>query len=354
MQNKAKRYLIPFTALLLLLCGWVLASCRPVPGPPAPVLPAVQPPPAESQPPEQLPPVAQAADGEEWKTVEIFTGQDSETTLPFQVSGVRWRITWAADAEYPGYALFDLFVYPKGSHSLPTKRISHSGDSTGDTVYVSEGGQSYYFKVIAANLRSWTIAVQEHAGEASVSPFQITRIYYKGRDYLMRDIVWYQKVGSEAIYDYHPIVEADGYVSIHYPIVEGDEYVEIKNQSDSWQDIGDWVLKNVTKGYPSFIFPSLSPANFEYCALPTCVHPGEIHPEHCVPPTHCLIAPHHSIRVYTGEVHPESGGFRFHYPPGDIWDNENPDMAALYDCMGQEVSRHTYMVLAEDEVTACE
>jgi len=149
-------------------------------------------------------------------------------------------------------------------------------------------------------------------------------------------------------------VGADVYVSIHYPILEADEYVEIQNQSDLWQDIGGWVLKNITKGYPSFIFPAFSAGSSEYCDLPSCVHPGEIHPEHCAPPSRCFIAPHHSIRVYTGEVHPESGGFRFHYPPGDIWDDERPDIAALYDCLGHEVSRRSYIIPAEGEVLADE
>lgn len=350
MKDKARSYSIAPMALLLLLSGWTAVSCQAVPSPPAPVPPADQPLPAESQPPEEVPAVVEAADGEEWKTVGVFTGKDSETTRLFHISGTEWRVMWTTEAEYPEYALLDLFIYSEGSHSLPTMRISCSGDSAGDAVYISEGGQSYHFKVIAANLRNWTLTVQDYAGKASLSPVQITRVYYKGRDYLMRDTVWYQIVGSDALYDYHPTVEAGEYVSIHYPILEADEYVEIKNQSDSWQDIGGWVLKNTTKGYPSFIFPSLCPGSSEYCDLPTCVHPGEIHPEHCGPPVHCLIAPHHSIRVYTGEVHPESGGFRFSYSLGDIWDDENADVAVLYDWLGREVSRRSYIILAEDEV----
>ena len=364
MKDKARGYSIAPMALLLVLSGWAMVGCQPVPSPPAPVPPADQPLPAESQPPGEVPAVVEAADGEEWKTVEVFTGKDSETTRSFHISGTEWRVMWTMEGEYPEYALLDLFIYSEGSHSLPTRRISCSGDSAGDAVYISEGGQSYHFKVIAANLHSWSVTVQNHADKASLCPVRITRIYYKGRDYLMRDTIWYQIVGSDALYDCYPPVPSDvpagedaikwlaNHVSIHYPTLEADEYVEIENQSDSWQDIGGWVLKNTTKGYPSFIFPSLCPGSSEYCDLTACVHPGEIHPEHCGPPAHCLIAPHHSIRVYTGEVHPESGGFRFYYPLGDIWDDENADVAVLYDCGGREVSRHSYIIPGDEEVLA--
>ena len=367
MKDKARSYSIAPMALLLLLSGWAAVSCQAVPSPPAPVPPADQPLPVESQPPEEVPAVVEAADGEEWKTVEVFTGKDNETTRLFHISGTEWRVMWTTEAEYPEYALLDLFIYSEGSHSLPAMRISCSGDSAGDTVYISEGGQSYHFKVIAANLRGWSVTVQEHADKASLSPVQITRVYYKGRSWCW-DTICYQIVGTDRCLTpqelHEGVVPPDvtageeamkwlaNNVSIHYPILEADEYVEIKNQSDSWQDIGGWVLKNTTKGYPSFIFPSLCPGSSEYCDLPACVHPGEIHPEHCGPPAHCPIAPHHSIRVYTGEVHPESGGFRFSYPPGDIWDDENADVAVLYDSGGREVSRHSYIVLAEDEVLA--
>lgn len=95
------------------------------------------------------------------------------------------------------------------------------------------------------------------------------------------------------------------------PRVESDEYVEITNLEDEPQDLAGWVLKDISEGYPSFTFPSY------------------------------ILAPGASIRVYTNEIHPEWGGFSFGYGKA-IWNNTDPDVAALYDAQGQEVSRKSY------------
>ncbi len=92
---------------------------------------------------------------------------------------------------------------------------------------------------------------------------------------------------------------------------ESDEYVEIKNLGDTSQDLEGWVLKDISEGYPSFTFPSY------------------------------VLAPGAKIRVYTNEIHPEWGGFSFGYSKA-IWNNTDPDWAALYNAQGQEVSRKSY------------
>ena len=93
--------------------------------------------------------------------------------------------------------------------------------------------------------------------------------------------------------------------------VESDEYVEITNLGSEPQDLAGWVLKDISEGYPSFTFPSY------------------------------ILEPGASIRVYTDEIHPEWGGFSFGYGKA-IWNNTDPDVAALYDAQGQEVSRKSY------------
>jgi len=95
------------------------------------------------------------------------------------------------------------------------------------------------------------------------------------------------------------------------PRVESDEYVEITNLGTEPVDLADWVLKDVSEGYPSFTFPSY------------VIQPGE------------------KIRVYTNEIHDEYGGFSFGYGKA-IWNNSDPDTAALYNAQGQEVSRKSY------------
>ena len=93
--------------------------------------------------------------------------------------------------------------------------------------------------------------------------------------------------------------------------VESDEYVEITNLGSEPQDLAGWVLKDISEGYPSFTFP------------------------------HYVLAPGGAIRVYTNEIHPEWGGFSFEYGKA-VWNNTDPDTAALYNVQGQEVSRKSY------------
>ena len=95
------------------------------------------------------------------------------------------------------------------------------------------------------------------------------------------------------------------------PRVESDEYVEITNLGTESQDLAGWMLKDISEGYPSFTFP------------------------------HYILKPDATIRVYTNEIHPEWGGFSFAYGKA-IWNNTEPDIAALYNAQGQEVSRKSY------------
>ncbi|MFQ5933943.1 MAG: lamin tail domain-containing protein [Dehalococcoidia bacterium] len=95
------------------------------------------------------------------------------------------------------------------------------------------------------------------------------------------------------------------------PRAEADEYVEIVNLGDVAQSIKDWILRDVSEGYPSYIFQ-----DFE-------------------------LLPGQQVRVYTNEVHPEWGGFTFSYGRA-VWNNSDPDVAVLFDSAGREVSRKSY------------
>ncbi len=95
------------------------------------------------------------------------------------------------------------------------------------------------------------------------------------------------------------------------PSWEADEYVEITNTGTEAQNLEGWVLMDISEGYPSFTFPSF------------------------------VLAPGATIRVYTNEDHPEYGGFSFgHGNP--VWNNDDPDTAALFNAEGREVSRRSY------------
>jgi len=95
------------------------------------------------------------------------------------------------------------------------------------------------------------------------------------------------------------------------PRTEADEYVEIVNVGDTPVDLKGWVLRDISDGYPSFTFPSY------------------------------VLQPGQAVRVYTDAVHPEWGGFSFGYRRA-VWNNREPDVAALFDPAGNEVSRKSY------------
>ena len=279
--------------------------------------------PAEASPPEET------TNETEWSTVQIFTGRESETTPPFHISGTEWRVIWTADIQYPEYAVFDILVYPQDKPGMLTKRVSYSEGTSGDTVYIYDGGCDYYLKVIAANLSNWAMTVEDYAEQKFTSPFRITKINYKGMNYPNYEGVDYSDNEGASL-----------------RIVESDEYVEIKNLSDSPQNIAGWRLKNLTKGGPAFIFPTSLPCSCEwYGNFEDCI-------KNCYPSRPCVIEPHESIRVYTGEARYESGGFCFYYFPGNIWNNEIPDVAALYNRKGQEVSRKSYIIPTKNSLAS--
>jgi hypothetical protein len=276
----------------------------------------------ENQQPAETPsPEASTENQTEWTYVKSFSGEDSQTTAPFPISGTKWRIIWTVDTQLPQYAVFNILVYPQDNPTVLTEKISYSEGMSGDTAYIYEGGRDYYLKIIAANLANWTVIVEDYTIESAEEPVQITKINYKGMDY------------NETSEDNHPIVEWD-------------EYVEIKNTSYSPQNIAGWTLKNITKGQPTYIFPLLKPCSCKDLETwQQCF-------DQCYPPDPDIIEPHQSIKVYTGEPDWESGGYCFYYEWGNIWDNATPDTAVLYNAEGKEVSRRSYIIPADNTATS--
>lgn len=178
-------------------------------------------------------------------------------------------------------------------------------------------------------------------------------------------------------------------------LYERDEFVVIQNRGDTPQDINDWSLTNITRGYPTFRFPSHFPClpynapaedeeevsggtytvvkNPAQSVINTLTPPAETEPptnkpagemdwSSCNPtepldqtpmkpaegqqgiPVRSILYPGQTILVFTDEVHCSSGGFSFNWGQGNIWNNEIPDTAVLYDANGKEVSRRSYTV----------
>ena len=92
---------------------------------------------------------------------------------------------------------------------------------------------------------------------------------------------------------------------------EADEFVEIMNYGTEPVNLEGWLLKDISVGYPEFTFP------------------------------YFILNPGQRIRVHTNQIHAYWGGFSFGFA-SPIWNNEEPDIAALYNCLGEEVSRKSY------------
>ena len=97
------------------------------------------------------------------------------------------------------------------------------------------------------------------------------------------------------------------------PRSESDEYVQITNYGKGPQDLLGWVLHNeASPDRQSFLFGEGS-----------------------------IMGPGDTIRVYTGEVHQDWGGFSFGSWTA-IWSNSRADTAVLRDSTGIVVSTRSY------------
>lgn len=179
-------------------------------------------------------------------------------------------------------------------------------------------------------------------------------------------------------------------------LYERDEFVAIQNTGTTPQNIAGWKLVNINKSYAAFTFPdnfpciAFSPStetqyvantqNYVASAPQTIAQtfppsntaaqtqnenqplpPSQINWTGCtpIPPLDetpmtpvkgqtwgqappCILYPGQTVLVFTDEIHCQYGGLSFRYGLGNLWDNEKPDTAVLYDSSGQEVSRRSY------------
>jgi len=181
-------------------------------------------------------------------------------------------------------------------------------------------------------------------------------------------------------------------------LYEKDEFVVIQNTGETYVNITDWSLTNITKGYPTMLFPShfacvpynlpvltaaeeqsiaesyytvtKNPAQSEINRFstdtkqskPANVPNSDVKWSECTPleplddtpmkpasgqqgiPLPCILYPGQTVLVFTDEVHCQTGGFSFNWGQGNIWNNEIADTAVLYNAEGEEVSRRSYLV----------
>jgi hypothetical protein len=314
MEEGIGKYVRWSVVFLLVLAGVCIACQLPLPlemEPPSK-------PPEKSETTESLaevPGLTNSIDSEsgDWKIIEVFQGNESSSDIAFYVPVDSWRMLYTADTEFDEHAVFEIFLYRDTSFSAPIEKLSYMFKSKSGSESSYDGKGNYYLKVIAANLKAWTIIVEGHTDESTVPAVQITRIHYSGTVYAPEDCQCYERD-------------------------EPDEYVVITNTGDGWEDIRGWVLKNVTRGYPSFTFPEYFPCFPSYFKK---YHKGDFSDAPSVP---CILGPKQNVVVYTDELNPDTGCLSFNFGTRDIWDNEIPDVAVLYDKEGVEISRKSYVV----------
>jgi len=96
-----------------------------------------------------------------WHYITSFSGQGDKTTDSFKITSSKWRIKWSYTTNYPEYAMFSIFIYPKGETVSYIDFIDASGASKSDVSYVYQSGE-FYLKIITANLESWQITIEAY------------------------------------------------------------------------------------------------------------------------------------------------------------------------------------------------
>ena len=300
MKKVASLRVISLVAVLLTLAS-IAAGCSfmqpaPVltPTPTLPIPQATQPPVAsENQSATEPQAPAETTTDEVWYPVADFSDTVGLSTPPFHIYGTAWRLKWTIDAEDLQTAVFNLAIYPKASPFMQWQTVSSKGSGNGTVDYFMSNPdqRDFFIKVTALNLRGWSVDIEDNATAATSFPVEISSIHWKGT--------------------YYPPDPAAGFC---YERVEPDEYVVIKNLSSCFVDLTGWTLKNISKPSPTFKFPEAT------------IVPGGV------------------IRVYTDVYIPKFLGFTFYYGHGDLWSNDNPDIAVLSDSFGNEVSRKSYSI----------
>ncbi len=115
----------------------------------------------EAQQKTSNPAVPASSSNKEWHEVTTFSGSDTKDTDTFIIKGDRFKLTYTVspDPEYPQYASFSVYAFEPGSNAYAAYASLDSGtDST--TSY--KGSGEYYLKVVAANLKSWSVKVEDY------------------------------------------------------------------------------------------------------------------------------------------------------------------------------------------------
>jgi len=89
-------------------------------------------------------------------------GVADKTSPPFKVTTEEWLIDWSytPDPEYPDFAVFGFFIYPRGETGMYVESVAVSGgDTTKGSTYSYAGAGEYYLKVHCGNVTKWKVII---------------------------------------------------------------------------------------------------------------------------------------------------------------------------------------------------
>jgi len=97
-----------------------------------------------------------------WHPVNTFSGKEDKNTTSFAIRGEVWRVTYTVNDADPKYGVFYMSVYPKGETVGYVAHVSCRDTPCSNTIYIFKGTGNYYIKVLAANLDSWKLEVEDY------------------------------------------------------------------------------------------------------------------------------------------------------------------------------------------------
>lgn len=97
-----------------------------------------------------------------WHSVTSFSGSADKTTQPFTIKGDEWQVKYEMKSSKPEYAVFGVFVYPRGETVMFVSSWDCFQQECSDTQYIYKGAGDYYFEITAANIDSWRLEVEDY------------------------------------------------------------------------------------------------------------------------------------------------------------------------------------------------
>jgi hypothetical protein len=105
-----------------------------------------------------------------YQQVTTITGASDQTTNYFNVPSSEWLLNWTYSSSTPTYAAFYIDVYQQGNNLPVDSIMAQSNQNSGVNYEHNMQPGSYYLKISAANLDSYTITVEAQQATATPTP----------------------------------------------------------------------------------------------------------------------------------------------------------------------------------------